>query len=67
MFNSNRSTVFKMNVNLNKIQILCLCNDLSLTINHRKDLKYYIINMKVDKTCRAIDDTMKKNNFLNKI
>ena len=67
MFNSDRSIIFKININLNKIQILCLCNDLPFMINHRKNLKYYIINMKVDKTYRAIDDIMKKNNFLNNI
>ena len=55
-----------MKLNFDKIKILRLCSDLSLIINHRKDLKYYVINIKVDKACRAIDDTMKKNYFLNK-
>ena len=41
-------------------------NDLSLMMNHQKDLKYYIINMKVDKAYRAINN-IKKNYFLNKI
>ena len=47
--------------------MLRLCNDLSFIMNHRKDLKYCMINMKVDKAYRAIDDTMKKDCFLNKI
>ena len=67
IFNLNYLTVLKTNVNLNEIQMLYLCNHLSLTMNHRKNLKYYIINMKVNKTCRAINDIMKKNDFLNNI
>ena len=65
--NSIRFIDLKMRSNFNKIKILRLYNDLSLMMIHRKDLKYCIINMKVDKICRAIDDTMKKNYFLNKI
>ena len=57
----------KIKSNFNKIRMLRLCNDFSFVINHRKDLKYYIINMKVDKTYRAIDDTMKKDCSLNEI
>ena len=56
-----------MRSNFNKIKILRLCSNLSLITNHQTDLKYYMINMKVDKACRAIDDIMKKNCFLNKI
>ena len=44
--------------------MLRLCSDLSLMINYWKDLKYYIIKMKADKVYRAIDDTIKKNYFL---
>ena len=62
-----RSTIFKININLNKIWILYLCSDFPFTMTHQTNLKYYIINMKVDKTCRAIDDMMKKNDFLNSI
>ena len=32
-----------------------------------KNIKYYVINMKVNKAYHAIDDTMKKDYFLNKI
>ena len=46
--------------------MLRLWSDLSFVINHRKHLKYYMINMKIDKVYRAIDDIMKKNCFLNK-
>ena len=65
--NSTRFIDLKMKLSFDKIKILRLCSNLSLMMNHRKNLKYYIINMKVDKTCRAIDDTMEKNCFLNKI
>ena len=65
--NSTRFIDLKIRSDFDKIRILRLRNDFSLMINNRKDLKYYIINMKVDKVCRAIDDTMKKNYFLNKI
>ena len=58
--NSNQFINLKMKLNFNKIKILRLCNDLSFMINYRKILKYCIINMKVDKTCRAINDIMKK-------
>ena len=58
--NSTQFIDLKMKLNFNKIRILHLCSDLSFIINHRKNLKYCIINMKVDKACRAIDDTMKK-------
>ena len=58
--NSTRFIDLKMRLNFNKIKILRLCNNLSLIINYQKDLKYYIINIKVNKACRAIDDTMKK-------
>ena len=57
----------KMRSDFNKIRILRLCSDLSFIINHWKDLKYYMINMKIDKACRAINDTMEKYYFLNKI
>ena len=65
--NSNRFINLKMKLNFNKIKMLRLCNDLSFIMNYRKNLKYYMINIKVDKVYRAIDDTMKKNCFLNKI
>ena len=65
--NSTQFIDLKMKSNFDKIKMLRLCNDLSLIRNHQKDLKYCIINMKVDKTCPAIDDTMKKNCSLNKI
>ena len=56
-----------MKLNFDKIKMLRLYSNLSLMINHRKNLKYYMINIKIDKACRAIDDTIKKNCFLNKI
>ena len=65
--NSTRLIDLKMKLNFNKIRMLCLCNNLSLIMNYWKDLKYYIINIKIDKTCRAIDSTIKKNYSLNKI
>ena len=65
--NSTRLIDLKMKSNFKKIKMLRLYNDLSFIMNHRKDLKYCIINMKIDKACRAIDDTMKKNCLLNKI
>ena len=65
--NSTRFINLKMKLNFNKIKMLRLCSDLSLIMNYRKNLKYCIINMKVDKVYRAIDDTIKKNCFLNKI
>ena len=65
--NSTRLIDLKMKSNFNKIKMLYLCNDLPLMMNHRKNLKYCMINMKVDKAYRAIDDTMKKDYFLNKI
>ena len=65
--NSTRFTDLKMRSDFNKIKMLRLCSDLSLIINHWKDLKYCMINIKVDKVCRAIDDTIKKYFSLNKI
>ena len=65
--NSTRFIDLKMKSNFNKIKILRLYSDLSFIMNYRKDLKYYMINMKVDKIYRAIDDIIKKNCFLNKI
>ena len=65
--NSIRFIGLKMKLNFNKIKMLRLCSNLSLRMNHQKDLKYCIINMKIDKACRAINDTMKKDCFLNKI
>ena len=65
--NSTRFIDLKMKSDFDKIKMLRLYSDFSLIVNHRKDLKYYMINIKVDKTCRAIDDTMKKDYFLNKI
>ena len=65
--NSTRFIDLKMKLNFNKIKMLRLCNDLSFMINHRKNSKYCMINIKVDKACRAIDDTMKNFFFLNKI
>ena len=56
-----------MKLNFDKIKMLRLCNNFSLMMNYRKDLKYLIIDMKIDKVCRAIDDIMKKNYFLYKI
>ena len=61
--NSIRFIDLKIKSNFDKIKILCLCNDLSLMINHRENLVYRIINMKVDKVYRAIDNTMKKDIF----
>ena len=57
----------KIKINFIKFRILRLCSDLSFIMNYRKDSKYCIINIKVDKSYHAIDDTMKKNYFLNKI
>ena len=65
--NSTRFIDLKMKSDFDKVKILRLYNDFPLMINHRKDLRYCIIDMKVDKVYRAIDDTMKKNCFLNKI
>ena len=65
--NSTQFINLKMKLNFDKIKMLRLYSDFSLIINHRKNLKYCIINIKVDKAYRAIDDTMKKNYFLNKI
>ena len=56
-----------MKSNFNKIKMLRLCNNFSLIMNYQKDLKYCIINIKIDKACRAIDDKIKKDYFLNKI
>ena len=58
---------FKNKLNFNKIKTLRLCSNLSFMMNYRKNLKYCIINIKIDKVCRAIDDIMKRNCFLNKI
>ena len=65
--NSIQFIDLKIKLNFNKIEILCLCSNLSLIINYWKDLKYCMINMKIDKACRATDDMMRKNRFLNKI
>ena len=65
--NSIRLIDLKIKLNFNKIKMLRLCSDLSFIINYWKDLKYYMINIKVDKAYRAIDDIMKKNCFSNKI
>ena len=65
--NSTRFIDLKMRSNFNRIKMLRLCNDLSFMINHRKDWKYCMMNMKVDKVCCTINNTMKKNCFLNKI
>ena len=58
--NSTRLINLKMRSDFNKIRMLRLYSNLSLITNHRKDLKFYMINMKVDKTYRAIDDIIKK-------
>ena len=65
--NSTRFIDLKIRLNFNKTKMLRLCSDLLLMISYRKDSKYHMINLKVDKVCHAIDDTMKKNCFLNKI
>ena len=65
--NSTRFIDLKIRLNFNKIRILRLYSDFSLMINYWKNLKYCIINIKVDKTYRVIDDTIKKNYSLNKI
>ena len=65
--NSIRLIDLKMRSNFNKIRMLRLCTDLSFMMNHQKNLKYCMINMKVNKACRVIDNMMKKNYFLNKI
>ena len=57
----------KIKLNFNKIKMLRLCNDFSFMMNHREDLKYCIINMKIDKVYRATNNTIKKNCFWNKI
>ena len=58
--NLTRFINLKMKSNFNKIRMLRLCSDFSLIINHRTDLKYCMINIKVDKGCRAIDNIIKK-------
>ena len=58
--NSTRLIDLRLKSNFNKIRILRLCDDFSFMMNHQKNLKYYMINMKVNKTCRAIDDMIKK-------
>ena len=65
--NLTRFINLKMKLNFNKIKMLRLCNYLSLMMNDRKNLKYYMINMKVDKACRAIDKRIKKDYSLNNI
>ena len=50
----------KLKLNFDKIKRLRLCSNLSFIMNHRENLKYYIINMKVDKACCTIDDMIKK-------
>ena len=65
--NSTKFIDLKMRSDFDKIKMLRLYSDLPLIINHRKDLKYCMINIKVDKVCRMIDDTMNKDYFLNKI
>ena len=65
-FNLNRSIDVKMNLNFYKICMLRLCSNLPSMIEHRNDLKYRMINVKVNKTCRKPDDKMKKNYSLNK-
>ena len=65
--NSIRFIDLKIKLNFNKIRMLRLCSDYSFMINYRKDLKYCMINIKIDKVCRAIDDIIKKNCSLNKI
>ena len=65
--NSTRFIDLKMKLNFDKIKMLRLYSDLPLIINHRKNLKYCMINMKVDKAYCTIDDMIKKNYFLNKI
>ena len=56
-----------MKLNFNEFKILRLCSDFPFMMNHRKNVKYYIINTKIDKICRAIDNMIKENCFLNKI
>ena len=65
--NSIRFINLKMKSDFNKIKMLRLCSDSSFMMNYWKDLKYYMILMKVNKTCCVVDDTMKRNYFLNKI
>ena len=65
--NSTRFIDLKMKLNFNIIRILHLCNDFPFMMNYRKDLKYCIINIKVDKTCHEADYTIKKDYSLNKI
>ena len=65
--NSTRFIDLKMKLSFNKIKMLRLYSNFSFIINHQENLKCYMIIIKVDKYCRAIDDTMKKNYFLNKI
>ena len=65
--NSTQFIDLKMRLDFDKIRMLRLYSDLLFMINYRKNLKYCIINMKIDKVYRAIDDIMTKNYFLNKI
>ena len=58
--NSTRFIDLKMKLNFDKIRMLRLCSNFSLIINYWKNLEYCIINIKVDKACRAIDDIIKK-------
>ena len=58
--NSTRLINLKMKLNFNKTKMLRLCSDFSFMMNYQKDLKYCMINMKVDKACRTIDDVIKK-------
>ena len=51
----------KMKLNFDKIKMLRLCSNLSFIINKLlKNSKYYKINIKIDSTYHAIDNTMKK-------
>ena len=65
--NSTRLIDLKMKSDFNKTRILRLCSDLSFMINHRENPKYCMINIKINKTCYTIDDTMKKDYSLNRI
>ena len=56
----------KIKLKFNTIKMLRLYSNLPFKMNHRKDLKYNMINMKIDKAYSAIDNTMKKNYSLNK-
>ena len=57
----NSTLDLKIKLNFNKTKMLRLYSDLWLMMNYQRDLKYCMINMKIDKAYRAIDNIMKKD------